>query len=698
MFSPRLSIVMPVYNEEGTLDEIIDRVFRSCGDFAEVIFVDDGSTDRSLEILQRKARPQDTVLHKENGGKGSAVRMGYAHAKGHYVIVQDADLEYSPEDIPTVLAHAQLHDLPVLFGSRRLKKQKQFTHLTTFIGGSLLTMMCNLLYGSRLTDQPTCYKMVRNDVLKTLPLQEDDFRFDPELTAMLLLRGYHIAESPISYTPRSFAEGKKICWKDWFRWVWVFLKLRLLSRSSLSSHILLGLFVLLFLLWLPTIRFPIVSDTAIYALLGESLWEDGSYKLLGESYAKQLPLHSFLSYPLTHLFGMHIGMQASSLLAGGAVLMMSFLLFSWITGPTIGLLVSLFILFHHGFLYIAQVGSADLLFTVLVLASVYGYIRAEEDDRWYALSGIALGLACLTRYNGIPLFFLFGAWIIHARRDHLFSHWFFGGMGGGALLFSLWLLRNFLIFGDPLYSEYSGELMKQAPSLVEQFLSNVFYYGNPLQNLLPILLVFAAYGLVRFWRTYLFLVFVMLSLWVLTAIWWVQAMRFAFPGYVFLLFFAVLGMKDVYDRVRWKKIYAMSLTVLLVLTHGTAICLYTYGACNSFVDRLIPQIPRDLGLSSEGFYTWALARDYVDASAEQEAYVLVEGEANVRVWAKNVFRKDLRITSVKDGEHCPLYEITREPEQSTVQEAAHKPASAAEIVYQTEAGPITSVVRWRCPL
>ena len=84
-------------------------------------------------------------------------------------------------------------------------------------------------------------------------------------------------------------------------------------------------------------------------------------------------------------------------------------------------------------------------------------------------------------------------------------------MGGGALLFSLWLLRNFLIFGDPLYSEYSGELMKQAPSLVEQFLSNVFYYGNPLQNLLPILLVFAAYGLVRFWRTYLFLVFVMLS-------------------------------------------------------------------------------------------------------------------------------------------------------------------------------------------
>src|SRR3989344_8538568 len=124
---PRLSIVMPIFNEERTLLEIIKRVYAACP-FAEMIYVDDGSTDRSLEIVKSLARPEDTVLSKENGGKGSAVRMGYAHTKGHYVIVQDADLEYSPEDIPTVLAHAQLHDLPVLFGSRRLKKQKQFTH------------------------------------------------------------------------------------------------------------------------------------------------------------------------------------------------------------------------------------------------------------------------------------------------------------------------------------------------------------------------------------------------------------------------------------------------------------------------------------------------------------------------------------------------------------------------------------------
>ncbi len=232
--SPRLTIVMPVYNEERTLDAIIDRVLRSCGDFAEVIFVDDGSSDHSLEILRRRARPQDMVLTKPNGGKGSAVRMGYAHARGRYVIVQDADLEYSPGEIPEILRFAEEHDYLAVFGSRRLKKQKQYAHVSFFIGGTMLTWICNLLYGTQLTDQPACYKLVRRDVLQTLPLREDDFRFDPELTAMLARRGIRIAEYPISYKPRTVAEGKKIGWKDWFRWVWVFLKLRFVPRSRLQ--------------------------------------------------------------------------------------------------------------------------------------------------------------------------------------------------------------------------------------------------------------------------------------------------------------------------------------------------------------------------------------------------------------------------------------------------------------------------------
>ncbi|MBM3230719.1 glycosyltransferase family 2 protein [Candidatus Peregrinibacteria bacterium] len=232
MNSPRLSIVVPVYNEERTLREIIARVLKACGEFSEVIFVDDGSSDASLGILKELARPQDTVLTKQNGGKGSAVRKGYEVTKGKYVIVQDADLEYSPEEIPALLAYAEQNGVQALFGSRRLKRQKQFVHIGHFIGGTLLTHICNLLYGSRLTDQPTCYKMVRGDLLKTLPLRESDFRFDPELTVMLLRRRVHIHEQPISYHPRSMEEGKKINWRDWFKWVWVFVTLRFQPVSA----------------------------------------------------------------------------------------------------------------------------------------------------------------------------------------------------------------------------------------------------------------------------------------------------------------------------------------------------------------------------------------------------------------------------------------------------------------------------------
>ncbi len=232
---PRLSIIVPVYNEERTLATLIDRVHAACP-FAQVVFVDDGSGDQSLSILRAKARPQDVVLHKENGGKASAVRLGYTKAEGHYVIVQDADLEYDPAEIPALLEHAETADAPALFGSRRLKRQKQFVHLTFFVGGTMLTWICNILYGTRLTDQPTCYKMVRLDVLRRLRLKENDFRFDPELTCQLALLPVPIIELPISYHPRTIEEGKKINWKDWFKWVWVFVTLRFKPRSRIFGN------------------------------------------------------------------------------------------------------------------------------------------------------------------------------------------------------------------------------------------------------------------------------------------------------------------------------------------------------------------------------------------------------------------------------------------------------------------------------
>ena len=230
---PRLTIVIPIYNEERTLAEIARKVFDACGTFSEVIFVDDGSTDRSLEIAKSLARLGDQVLTKANGGKGSAVRMGYAHAHGVYVVTQDADLEYEPIELKAMLELAEAEDLPAVFGSRRIKKQHQYAHIKFYIGGMLLTWIFNLLYRYHLTDQPNCYKMMKADVLGTFRLTENDFRLDSEVTALLARKRLTIAEVPTSYHPRSVAEGKKIRASDWFKAVWVFLKIRFVPRSKI---------------------------------------------------------------------------------------------------------------------------------------------------------------------------------------------------------------------------------------------------------------------------------------------------------------------------------------------------------------------------------------------------------------------------------------------------------------------------------
>lgn len=233
MSALRLSIIMPIYNEEKTLAEITRRVIQACGAFAEIIFVDDGSTDQSLAIARSLARQEDVVITKPNGGKGSAVRAGYERAKGIYVVTQDADLEYDPKELKIMLEFAEAEEMPAVFGSRRIKKQRQYAHVKFYIGGTVLTWIFNILYGYHLTDQPNCYKMLRRDVLQTFRLTENDFRLDSELTALLGRAHLPIAEVPTSYHPRSVAEGKKIRAIDWFKAVWVFLKFRFLSRAQL---------------------------------------------------------------------------------------------------------------------------------------------------------------------------------------------------------------------------------------------------------------------------------------------------------------------------------------------------------------------------------------------------------------------------------------------------------------------------------
>jgi|TARA_B100001123_G_C15312700_1_gene1025055 glycosyltransferase involved in cell wall biosynthesis len=221
----QLTVVIPVYNEKATIIELLDRV-TAVDIEKEIIVVDDFSTDGTRAILEELRNKTFTLLlHNRNQGKGAALRTGFQHASGDFVIIQDADLEYDPADFPKLLAIVKTENARVVYGSRLATSQPTMT-LRHFVGNRLLTGLTNLLYGSQLTDMETCYKLLDRRLVKNLQLVSNSFNVEPEITAKLLKQGIAIHEVPISYHGRSFAEGKKISWKDFISAVWTLITLR----------------------------------------------------------------------------------------------------------------------------------------------------------------------------------------------------------------------------------------------------------------------------------------------------------------------------------------------------------------------------------------------------------------------------------------------------------------------------------------
>jgi glycosyltransferase involved in cell wall biosynthesis len=229
----KLSIVIPVFNERTTLPAVLEGVGRVPFQ-KEILIVDDGSTDGTREYLEGLARDPGegtrVFFHDRNRGKGAALRTGFREVQGDIVIIQDADLEYNPEDYPGLLKPILDGRADVVYGSRFLGGPHRVLFFWHYVGNKLLTLISNMLTNLNLSDMETCYKVFRSEVVKNLAFCSDGFAIEAEMTVKVARAGYRVYETPISYSGRDYSEGKKITWKDAFPTLWALFKYRFLSR------------------------------------------------------------------------------------------------------------------------------------------------------------------------------------------------------------------------------------------------------------------------------------------------------------------------------------------------------------------------------------------------------------------------------------------------------------------------------------
>ncbi len=229
----KLSVIIPCYNEIETIKKIVEVVRNSPPEDKEIIIIDDCSSDGTRDLLRSEVSPLvDRIIYNvRNQGKGAALRLGISHARGDIVIIQDADLEYDPKDYPSLILPIEADEADVVYGSRFLYRNNSISLVNLHtLANKFLTWFSNVLTGLTLTDMETCYKVFRRGIIQEISIQEARFGFEPEITSKVAKKHYRIKEVAISYSPRSFAEGKKIGWKDGVRTIYCILKYNLFNH------------------------------------------------------------------------------------------------------------------------------------------------------------------------------------------------------------------------------------------------------------------------------------------------------------------------------------------------------------------------------------------------------------------------------------------------------------------------------------
>ncbi|MCL4458581.1 MAG: glycosyltransferase family 2 protein [Chloroflexi bacterium] len=225
----KVSVIIPVYNEAKHIGEVIERV-RAIDIPKEIIVVDDGSTDGTRAVLENYKGYEDITIHlcEKNGGKGAAIREGLGYVTGDIVILQDADLEYDPIEYPKLVRPIVQGEASVVYGSR-FKGRIEGMRFANWLANKILALAVLLLYGAKISDEATCYKVFDKEVIKSFRIRANRFDICPEVTAKVLKRGHRIFEVPITYRARSVAEGKKITWKDGWQALWTLIKFRFIE-------------------------------------------------------------------------------------------------------------------------------------------------------------------------------------------------------------------------------------------------------------------------------------------------------------------------------------------------------------------------------------------------------------------------------------------------------------------------------------
>lgn len=225
----KVSVIIPVYNEKNTVLEMVRQV-KSVDFPKEIVIVDDHSTDGTQDLLKNmKDAEVKAIFHPKNMGKGAAIRTAIGHVSGDIVLIQDADLEYSPKDYPALLDPILSGKADVVYGSRFLGGPHRVLFFWHYFGNTIFTQLTNILYNINLSDMGTCYKVFKADIIKSMKLRSNRFGFEPEVTAKICKKKLRIYEVPISYSGRTYDEGKKITWRDAFVYFWCLLKFRILD-------------------------------------------------------------------------------------------------------------------------------------------------------------------------------------------------------------------------------------------------------------------------------------------------------------------------------------------------------------------------------------------------------------------------------------------------------------------------------------